>query len=118
MTGCIGISVGDIGGIGPEVTLKALAAVQPDDPTRYLLIGDWQHLAELNQKLGLNLPLAKPGSGNHERFTIREPLPEPLPGNLRAGAPEAARAAVAWVRDGAEACLRKEIHALVTAPVN
>jgi 4-hydroxythreonine-4-phosphate dehydrogenase len=34
------------------------------------------------------------------------------------GSPAAARAAVAWVRDGAERCLREELDALVTAPVN
>ena len=32
--------------------------------------------------------------------------------------PEAARAAVAWLTHGAELCLRGEVDALVTAPVN
>ena len=40
MTGWIGISLGDITGIGPEVTLKALAVEAQADDTRYLLIGD------------------------------------------------------------------------------
>ena len=40
MTGWIGISLGDITGIGPEVTLKALAVEAKADDTRYLLIGD------------------------------------------------------------------------------
>ena len=35
-----------------------------------------------------------------------------------AGAPAAARAAVAWVREGAERCLCRQLDALVTAPVN
>jgi 4-hydroxythreonine-4-phosphate dehydrogenase len=118
MTGCIGIALGDIGGIGPEVTLKALAAAAADDTTRYLLFGDYQNLADLNKKLRLNLPLDGPGTGQKGRFTIRAPLPEALPGNMPPGAPEAARAAVAWLRHGAEACLRNEIDALVTAPVN
>jgi 4-hydroxythreonine-4-phosphate dehydrogenase len=34
------------------------------------------------------------------------------------GSPAAARAAVAWVREGAERCLRGQLDALVTAPVN
>jgi len=37
---------------------------------------------------------------------------------LPAGSPVAARAAIAWLRDGAERCLRGELDALVTAPVN
>jgi 4-hydroxythreonine-4-phosphate dehydrogenase len=37
---------------------------------------------------------------------------------LPAGAPEAARAVLGWLRDGAQRCLRRETAALVTAPVN
>ena len=40
MTGWIAISLGDVTGIGPEVTLKALAEETKSDDTRYLLIGD------------------------------------------------------------------------------
>src|SRR5262245_54484378 len=54
-TARIGISLGDVTGIGPEVTLKALAA--GSDDTQYLLIGDVEHVERLNRKLGLNLQL-------------------------------------------------------------
>ncbi|MDB6022692.1 MAG: hypothetical protein JWQ04_2549, partial [Pedosphaera sp.] len=37
MIGCIGISLGDVTGIGPEVTLKALAAEAHAAEMRYLL---------------------------------------------------------------------------------
>ena len=49
MTGWVGISLGDITGIGPEVTLKALATETPADETRYLLIGDAKHARALNR---------------------------------------------------------------------
>jgi 4-hydroxy-L-threonine phosphate dehydrogenase PdxA len=52
MTRWIGITLGDVTGIGPEVTLKALAAEPAIDETRYLLIGDEGHLQQLNEKLG------------------------------------------------------------------
>ena len=74
----------------------------------------------LNQKLGFNLPLKKfsgyGGSGRNFSSQIR--WPRPLPENLPAGSPAAANAAVASLRDGAERCLRGELDALVTAPVN
>jgi 4-hydroxythreonine-4-phosphate dehydrogenase len=119
MTGWIGISLGDITGIGPEVTLKALALEAPANNTRYLLIGDAQHTRRLNKQFGLKLPL-QTYSGRDEpgRFFLCQPLPNPLPADLMEGSPAAARAAVAWVRDGAERCLREELDALVTAPVN
>ena len=119
MTGWIGISVGDVTGIGPEVTLKALAAESAADDTRYLLIGDVEHLRGLNQELGLKLPLQALG-GNEQagRFFTFNPTREPLPAKLAAGTAVAARAAVAWVREGARRCMRHELDALVTAPVN
>lgn len=119
MTLRIGLSLGDITGIGPEVTLKALAVEGPLDDTQYLLIGDGDHLRALNRQLGLDLPLQAPGAGQAPgRIRILNPLPDALPSDSAAGSPAAARAAVAWVKEGAERCLRHELDALVTAPVN
>jgi 4-hydroxythreonine-4-phosphate dehydrogenase len=121
MTGWIAISLGDVTGIGPEVTLKALAAEAEaeQDDTRYLLIGDREHTAALGARLGLHFPL-QPFSEfrGQGRFFLHNPLREPLPSRLEAGSPAAARAAVAWLADGAQRCLRHETDALVTAPVN
>jgi 4-phospho-D-threonate 3-dehydrogenase / 4-phospho-D-erythronate 3-dehydrogenase len=119
MTNWIGISLGDVTGIGPEVTLKAVAAEAQTDDTRYLVIGDAAHARRLNEQLGLRLPLQNyttrdaPG-----QFFLCQPLPDSLPEDLMEGSPAAARAAVTWVREGAERCLRQELDALVTAPVN
>jgi 4-hydroxythreonine-4-phosphate dehydrogenase len=119
MTGWIGVSFGDITGVGPEVTLKALALEPPTDPTRYLLIGDAEHARRLNDQLGLKLRLQTyTGKDEPGRFFLCQPLPDALPEDLFEGSPAAARAAVAWVREGAERCLRGELDALVTAPVN
>jgi 4-hydroxythreonine-4-phosphate dehydrogenase len=119
MTGWIGITLGDVTGIGPEVTFKAIAAEAGCDDTKYLFIGDENTFPRVNQKLSLNLPLKKfTGYGDSGRFFIANPLAEPLPESLPAGSPAAAQAAVASLRDGAERCLRRELDALVTAPVN
>jgi 4-hydroxythreonine-4-phosphate dehydrogenase len=119
MTGWIGITLGDVTGIGPEVTLKAIAAEAKNGDTRYLLIGDVDSIRRLNQQSKLNLPLKKfTDYSDSGRFFIASPLAEPLPESLPAGSPAAARAAVASLRDGAERSLRRELDALVTAPVN
>ena len=119
MTGWIGISLGDVTGIGPEVALKAVAAGGQGDEAKYLFIGDENHVLRLNQKSGLGLPLKKfSGYGDPGRYFVVNPLAGPLPENLPAGSPAAAQAAVAWLREGAERCLRRELDALVTAPVN
>jgi len=114
----LGISVGDVTGIGPEVTLKALADEAAADDTRYVLLGDEEQIRTLNRRLGLGLPLsATVAEGEAGRFRLWQPT-DPLRADLAAGAPAAARAAVAWVKEGALACLRSELAALVTAPVN
>jgi 4-hydroxythreonine-4-phosphate dehydrogenase len=111
--------MGDVTGIGPEVALKALAAESAPDDTRYLLIGDPGHARQICQQIALNLPLQTYGGPKDTgRVFIANPLPEPLAADLVEGSPAAARAAVAWLADGAERCLRQELDALVTAPVN
>jgi 4-hydroxythreonine-4-phosphate dehydrogenase len=115
----IGISLGDVTGVGPEVTLKALAVELRGGDTHYLLIGDEDHVRRLDRQLALNLPLERQGGpGEGGRILIHQPLSEPLPPELVEGSPTAAHAAVAWLKEGAERCLRQELDALVTAPVN
>ena len=119
MTGWIGIALGDVTGIGPEVALKALAAEAAADDTHYLLIGDAAHLRRLNEQLRLRLPLETyRGVPEGARFFVHTPTTETLPETLPPGSPAAALAALSWLSDGAQRCLRRELDALVTAPVN
>jgi 4-hydroxythreonine-4-phosphate dehydrogenase len=119
MKNWLGISLGDVTGIGPEVALKAIAAEAEADDTKYLLIGDEEILQRLNEKFSLNLPLKKFSSHNDGgKFFVFNPLAEPLPEKLPAGSPLAANAAVAALREGGQRCRRGELQALVTAPVN
>ena len=119
MKNWLGISLGDATGVGPEVALRALAVEAAADQTQYLLIGDEHRVRQLNSSLNLNLPLKKFSSyGDSGRFFITNPLLAPLPENLPAGSPLAANAAVAALHDGGHRCLRDELDALVTAPVN
>ena len=119
MTGWIGIALGDVTGIGPEVVLKALEAELPRDDARYLLIGDPGCVRHLNAQLRLDLPLHPfQGFKTSNRIFLHNPSENNLSPQLRVGAPAAADAAIAALRDGAERCLRRELDALVTAPVN
>ena len=108
----IGISSGDVTGIGPEVALKAVAAEAKNDGAKYLFIGDEEILRRLNKKLSLKLPLKKFSDCNDAGFFFTtNPLTKKLPENLPAGSPIAANASIAWLRDGAERCLRGELAA-------
>ncbi|MCX8089988.1 MAG: 4-hydroxythreonine-4-phosphate dehydrogenase PdxA [Verrucomicrobiae bacterium] len=115
----IGIALGDVTGIGPEVTLKALASEAAGEDVRYLLVGDAAWLERLNSRLGLDLSLERfVGWDAPGRLLVCDPMSEPFPETLRPGDAVAARAAVAWLETAARMCLRGELDALVTAPVN
>jgi len=111
------ISLGDLTGIGPEVTLKALATELPLDDFRYVLVGDAAYLRKLNLRLGLDLPLPERGEGSG-RISFRDGVVSALPEHMAPGAREAALASVAWVKEAARICLAKEAVGMVTAPVN
>jgi len=119
MKGWLGITLGDVTGVGPEVTLKALALEAAADDTRFLLIGDEATLAQLNGRYSLRLPLKKFSHYQEDgRFFTFNPVAEPLPKTLASGSAPAADASVAWLREGGQRCARGELDGLVTAPVN
>ena len=121
MTGWLGIPLGDPSGIGPEVTLKALAQLersQPDDRFKYLLLGDADFLTRLNQSLGTRLHLepfiSYAGSGKFFHLQAGPILPQ----QLERGSPIAAESAMAALTEGARRSLARELDGIVTAPVN
>jgi 4-hydroxythreonine-4-phosphate dehydrogenase len=115
----IGICCGDPAGIGPEVTLKALAAEQPRLRATWRLLGDLDQLRQLNEQLGLQLHLAKASSPHTPHCIPVETTPgvslQPTP---QPGSPEAGHAALRWLETAARLCLRSELDALVSAPLN
>ena len=119
MSRWLGITLGDPTGIGPEVTLKALAALpKADDDWQYLVIGDGDLLQRTNEQLGLDLRLNRfESQSTAEKYCFHNPGPE-LPGSMPQGSTTAAEAAMAALVDGAERALRKELAGIVTAPVN
>jgi 4-hydroxythreonine-4-phosphate dehydrogenase len=114
----LGVALGDVTGIGPEVTLKALDQASATDGCRYVLLGDRGQVRAWSERLGLRWEVRDyTGTPSQGRFFLHEPVAA-LPAGLPVGDPRAAKAAVAWLRAGAELCRRGELDALVTAPVN
>lgn len=107
----IAISIGDPAGIGPEITFKALQSDSLRREADWLVVGDRAAFAKLSPHLAdalANLPgvkLREPGILT-DQFTLGQ-ISE-----------ECGRAAVAYVREATELCLRGEAHAMVTAPLN
>ncbi len=102
------ISTGDPAGIGPEISLKALADPQTAGAADYILTGDVSWLQRTAAELGLEVAA----------FTIEQagpPLPQIRPGEV---SPAAGRAAAAAVEAAVRLVQEHRADALVTAPIS
>lgn len=116
MTTWIGITLGDVTGIGPEVTIKALQALPRRPDLRWLVMGDrgvWERAGKFAE-----LPWVPFRDYAQETPIACLETGTALPADLAPGSPGAARAAVDWLREAAHRSLRQELAGLVTAPVN
>lgn len=102
----IGLTLGDVNGIGPEVALKAAARRWPRS-VELILVGSDSIARQQARRFGLPVP------------AIWDPSPHrPLawtPGRLDA---RAGRAAAEWIQTAARACAAGGLDAMVTAPIS
>ena len=116
MSNCLGITMGDASGVGPEILLKTAIAIP------YVVYGDLIPLTLLNDQLGLGLDLVTihhPAEWQGGRVNVidagrlqKEAL---TPGRINAASGQAARE---YVIRATRAALAKEISAMVTLPMN
>jgi 4-hydroxythreonine-4-phosphate dehydrogenase len=102
----LAVSSGDPAGIGPEVTVKALARPEVRRLAEICVVGDPQVLRRTASQLGLPLPDCIEAAGEGGKVEIGKH-------SAAAGA-----AAVAAVRRAVELVQRGDYSGLVTAPIN
>ena len=104
----IGITMGDPAGIGPEVTLKALASSKVRGLANFLIIGDGASIYETAKKcrLKVNSPILDLSNVPQNSFSY---------GKIR---PSFGRVAIAYLDKALELIDEGELDGLVTAPVN
>jgi 4-hydroxythreonine-4-phosphate dehydrogenase len=119
-----GVVIGDALGIGPEITVKALADKRIYEACRPVLIGDLEIVKRAARKTraGLRVVAASsPGEADF-RFPRLPVIPVPFPGlsslPLGRAAPASGEAFVAWFRKGYDLARSGEVGALVYAPLN
>jgi 4-hydroxythreonine-4-phosphate dehydrogenase len=103
----IGISMGDPGGIGPEVILKALSSPEIRAAANYVVIGSEKVLSSISDRvLTDNVSVL-----DLDNFTVNNPLThKPLS--------ESGKASVEYIMKGLDLALNGKIDALVTAPIS
>jgi 4-hydroxythreonine-4-phosphate dehydrogenase len=115
----IGITLGDINGIGPEVALKAVYQKRWPAGVQFVFIGSPDALAEQAQQLNLPVPPAAHIEDPPRRRAMCW-APARIHVRWKPGVvdPDASAAAGEWILAGVDACLREQLDALVTAPIS
>lgn len=103
----IGITIGDINGIGPEVALKAVAHGRWPADVRFAFVGLKQIVCE--QAKTMKIPVSR-----RIEFVDVESVAKWNPGKVRV---DASRLAGEAIRVAVRGCLSGELDAMVTAPI-
>lgn len=116
----IGITMGDAGGVGPEIALKAYLAGELGRD--FILIGDYEIMAYCNELLGCQVPLKRilnPADRDPACFNILD-LGLLTKEQLKIGQIDRTAGDTAWryAETAARLALAGEIDALVTLPMN
>lgn len=117
----LGLTLGDLNGIGPEIALAARFRHRWPADLRLVFIGSARRLNELAARLGYpalapwDPPAAWPARAP---AVVWDPAPRLAP-RRRPGRidPAASRAAERWIRAGVRGCLAGWLQGLVTAPI-
>jgi 4-hydroxythreonine-4-phosphate dehydrogenase len=120
----LAVTMGDPGGIGPEVCAKALAGGEVHALCRPLIVGDASVVRDAVRLCGLGLAVRavdQPAEGRYERGTIEVLDLRNMPlERLRYGqaTPEQGKASFEYVAKAIDLALRKAVDANVTGPIN
>lgn len=117
----VGITLGDPGGVGPEIVLKAFGGDFALPQAQYVLYGSSSLLQKEEKALRLHLPLV---TEKENKRALREALivydiPVP-PGSGKIGSPSTANglASFRYFEAAAAAAREGKLQALVTAPIS
>ena len=109
------ITMGDPSGVGPEVTVKALAALDAAERQDFAVVGDAAVLGRALAASGLDLPLVAPGS---EGIAVIEVPVEGLPDRFGVLSPRCGEAAYQYIRTAVDWATSGRAAGIVTAPIN
>ncbi len=104
----IGITIGDINGIGPEVALKAVTKYRWPEELRFVFFGRETVIRE--QAAVMRIPVSR-----RIEFVDVGPRVQWHPGRMRV---DASRVAERAIHTAVEGCLSGELQAMVTAPIS
>jgi 4-hydroxythreonine-4-phosphate dehydrogenase len=115
-TSRVAVTHGDPAGVGPEVIVKALAALPEADRVNFVVIGNVEALERANRVTGTELRFsAMPAAGvvAVDEVVIDGSLPE-----IGKVSPVAGDASVRYIKRAVELAMSGKVDCIVTAPIN
>lgn len=115
----LGVTLGDVTGVGPEVAARAVAALPHADPTRLVVFGCRRAWARAAEMAGIERD--PPAWDGGHAFAGRVALADAgvsLSDNARPVDGRVGAAALTWLEAGARACVSGALDGLVTAPLS
>lgn len=109
------ITMGDPSGVGPEVTVKALASLEASERRDFAVVGDRQVLARAMAASGIALPLVE---GNGDGIAVIHVPVEDLPDRFGVLSPRCGEACFQYIRTAVEWAQSGRAAGIVTAPIN
>lgn len=117
----IAITMGDAGGVGPEIVMKAVALPKVRDRIIPVVIGSEKVLSEAAKISGVKADLISP-LDEHAELPRDEVFFVPVDshGDIQQGkaTKEGGEVSVGCVRTAVQLCLEKKVDAMVTAPIS
>jgi 4-hydroxythreonine-4-phosphate dehydrogenase len=114
----VAVTLGDPAGVGPEVIVKALAAMPKEERGDFVIVGNVEALERAERATGTGLKFTAAGSGNAEAIAVDEvPLDAVLP-DVGKVSPVAGDASVRYIRRAVDLAMSGEADVIVTAPIN
>ncbi len=120
----IAITMGEPGGIGSEIIVKALFCAEIREYCNPIVIGDTETIKEAVRLTGVPLNVtslsrlsdSKPDVGNIEVLDVKFPQERFFKKGVASA--EAGRAVVSYIKKAVELASKKEVKAIVTAPIS
>lgn len=109
------ITMGDPSGVGPEVTVKALADLGAEERRDFAVVGDRAVLARALDACGLALPLVAPGE---EGIAVIDVPVEGLPDRFGVLSERCGEAVFQYIRTAVDWAQSGRAAGIVTAPIN
>jgi 4-phospho-D-threonate 3-dehydrogenase / 4-phospho-D-erythronate 3-dehydrogenase len=112
------ITMGDPSGVGPEVTVKALAALAPAERDRFAIVGDRAVLNRAIAASGVDLALGAPSDQSPNAVSLIDVPVSGLPERFGLLSPRCGEAVFQYIRTAVELAKTGEAAGIVTAPIN